>query len=273
MLSCGQKSHFDTFGFVVVRQAFSEMEMNVITKAFDNVLLQDRGGSPLSETGQSVWAVVEKAPDLIRMVENDKVFDTVKQILGPNFIWAGSEGNITSHKQHYWHADRPGDQEIKYPRLKAMVYLDKTSVKRGALRVIPGSHKLPFHTDLWPLQANHDRQKENPIPGLGINSKDVPSISLESSPGDLVFFSQSLFHAVFDSFPNRRYIALKFAAEPSTHYEIGSLIKHSGYKSIFEPHPSFTSSKSSRIHSMIRPLREAKARTLLRTLKQNIEEN
>jgi hypothetical protein len=269
MLSRGQKSHFDAFGFVVVRQAFSEMEMKIITKAFDDILLHDRDGSPLNKTGQSVWAVVEKAPDLIRMVEDDRIFEAAKQILGPNFIWAGSEGNITSHKQHYWHADRPGEQEVKYPRLKAMVYLDKTSAKRGALRVIPGSHKLPFHTDLWPLQTNHDRQ-ENPIPGLGINSTDVPSVSVESSPGDLVFFSQSLFHAVFNSFPNRRYIALKFAAEPSTHNEIGSLIKHSGYKSIFEPHPSFTSSKSLRIHSMIRPLQEATVRTLLKTLPQNL---
>lgn len=270
MLSCDQKSHFDTFGFVVVRQAFSQMEMNVITKAFDDVLLQDRDGSPLSETGQSVWAVVEKAPDLIRMVENDKVFGAVKQILGPNFIWAGSEGNITSHKQHHWHADRPGEQEIKYPRLKAMVYLDETSAKRGALRVIPGSHKLPFHTDLWPLQANHDDRQESPVPGLGINSTDVPSISVESSPGDLIFFSQSLFHAVFNSFPNRRYMALKFAAEPSTYSEIGSLIKHSGYKSIFEPHPSFTSSKSLRINSMIRPLQKATVRGLLKSFPQNL---
>ena len=56
------------------------MEMKIITKAFDGVLLHDRDGSPLSETGQSVWAVIEKAPDLMRIVEDAKVFDAAKQI-------------------------------------------------------------------------------------------------------------------------------------------------------------------------------------------------
>ena len=215
------------------------------------MLAEDRGGGPFEGKGQTVWAVVERRPALSAIVEDDRIFEAVEQMLGPGFIWAGSEGNVTAHREHGWHADRPGESEAKYPRIKVMLYLDETTTERGALRVLPGSHKMPYHTDLWPLQAHHG---EPGLPEFGLDGPDVPSALVESQPGDVIFFFQSLFHAVFNSFPGRRYIALKFAAKPTTDEHLASLVRYT--PTIFELHEAFRKSERARIRSMVDPLLE-----------------
>ena len=46
MLTPKQKEHFDVFGFLCLRQAFSPDEMAEITQAADQVWREDRGGQP-----------------------------------------------------------------------------------------------------------------------------------------------------------------------------------------------------------------------------------
>ena len=251
MLTPEQKAHFETFGFLQIKQAFSPEEIGAITRAFDEVLAEDRGGKPFEGKGQSVWAVVEQRPALSRIVEDDRIFEAVGQVLGPGFLWAGSEGTVTSHAWHGWHADRPGESEAKYPRMKMMLYLDETTKERGALRVVPGSHKLPFHMDLWPLRVHQD---DLSVAEFDLEAPDLPSVPVESQPGDVIFFFQSLFHAVFNSFPGRRYIALKFAAKPATDEHLASLVRYT--PTMFEPDEAFRKSERARIRSMVDPLLE-----------------
>ena len=74
-----------------------------------------------------------------------------------------------------------------------------------------------------------------------------------------MFFFQSLFHAVFNGFAGRRYIALKFAARPTMEEHFGSLVRHT--PEITDPDPAFLKSSSPRIRAIVDPLLDLAART------------
>ena len=166
MLTPKQKEHFDVFGFLCLRQAFSPDEMAEITQAADQVWREDRGGQPDDGQHQGLAPFAERNPRLLDLAEDDRIFQVAADLLGPDFLWSGSEGNKEGHTEkgeHNWHADRPGAAETEYRRLKVMIYLTPTTKEQGALRVIPGSHRMPFHEWLSltgpPLQGRHDRRQ------------------------------------------------------------------------------------------------------------------
>jgi ectoine hydroxylase-related dioxygenase (phytanoyl-CoA dioxygenase family) len=132
---------------------------------------------------------------------------------------------VTEKGEHNWHADRPGAEETEYRRLKVMMYLEPTTKEQGAFRVIPGSHRMPFHEWLWPLQANHF--KDGTIgASFGLTGEEVPACIVETLPGDVVFFHHSLFHAAYGKFRTRRYIAFKFVTPPDSDAKLRSMLKY-----------------------------------------------
>ena len=46
MLTAQQKQHFETFGFLVLRQLFAPQEIDVIRRESDAVLRENRQGKP-----------------------------------------------------------------------------------------------------------------------------------------------------------------------------------------------------------------------------------
>ena len=82
--------------------------------------------------------------------------------------------------------------------------------------------------------------------------KLIPGMIVERHllDGDIVLFNQSLFHAVYGGLGmQRRYIALKFAENPTTEKHIASLKKWSNY--VFQPEEVFLNSNRPRIRMMI----------------------
>ena len=249
MIALEQKAHFETFGFLFMRQALSADEMRDITQEADELLEADRRGSPRGQEAQVVAPFVERRALLSWLVEDDRIYETIAGLLGPGFIWAGSEGNVTVRSEHRWHADRPGEQEVGYTRVKVMLYLDRVTKESGCLRVIPGSHRQPLHIDLSLLSAN---QGDPGFMPFGVAGPDMPGYPLESEPGDIVFFNQSLYHAIFNGWAGRRYIALKFAAKPTADENLASLLRYS--ETIFQPDDAFVNSDRPRIRDMVAPL-------------------
>ena len=220
-----QKAFFESFGYLFIRGLFSKSEMENITSEAEDLWLEERDGDTLGDTGQSVAPFVEKRAQLTALIDDDRIYTVLEAILGEGFIWAGSEGNITVRGEHLWHPDRPGDEEeISYGRIKVNIYLDSVDSAHGCLRVIPGSHRQPLHESIEP---NYRHQRGTEVDPYGVEGPDMPSVPIESEPGDVVFFHQSLWHAVFNGWPNRRYIALKYAAKPMTDKQIASLVYYS----------------------------------------------
>ena len=259
MLADGQVAHFKSFGFLFLPNLFSGDEMARITTAADDLWSTLRNGAPLDpDAGQSSGGgFVERDDVLTNIVKDDRIYASVESILGPGFLWAGSEGNVTVRSEHPWHPDRPGDyDEISYTRLKINLYLDPITEERGCLRVIPGSHRLPLHEEIEP-ERRHQGLNENVTP-FDVPGPAMPSVSLESSPGDVIFFHQSIWHSIFNGWAGRRYIALKFVAKPETDNHLASLRYHAS--DMFDPHPNWRDSGNRKIQSMVSGLPELGAK-------------
>lgn len=225
MLTADQKAHFDTFGFLTLKQAATAGQLAEVTAEMDSMLEKDREGRPFAEEGQAMSPFVDQSAVLTRFVD-DLIAEVAADLIGPEFIWASSEGNVTVHGTHGWHADRTSesDDELAYIRLKINMYLDPVTVDAGALRVIPGSHQRGFHRVLEPLESmHHEKGRTDPTATpYGVLGTDMPYFAFESEPGDLICFNQALFHSVFNGFAGRRYIAFKFATGPTSdvHYKV-----------------------------------------------------
>lgn len=243
-----KREYFQTFGFLISRQAFTAQEMRVIADEFDDLMGELRGGHAFDGAANENRApFIELRPVLSRLAVDERIHGTVRELLGNDSIWAGSEGNITIG-DHLWHPDRPGDaEEISYVRIKTMLYLDQTSQETGALRVIPGSHRLPMHTA---IEVKERHQHGPTLAPFGVPGADIPCFFFESLPGDVLFFNQSIWHAVFQGWIGRRYIALKYAPMPTTPKQLSSLHYYSRGK-IFQPHKSFAENDDQRIRQLV----------------------
>ena len=232
MISAALAQHFDTFGFLVIRSCFDAGEMARLAGEFDEVLREDRGGVPFDERErQAVFGLVERRPDLFRLVEDDRIYEPLEQFLGPDFVWSASDGNYWVGDTQ-WHPDR---FDRTWPLVKASFYLGTVTRDTGCLRVIPGSHRTPLHESLRQLWRTRLAQRvkegagsqeeldslfhpgeDRDAPPFGIPGPDVPCHAIETEPGDLIYFHQNLWHASFGGRAGRRQLAMSFGANPVT---------------------------------------------------------
>lgn len=200
MISSEQIAYFQTFGFLGLKRAFDAAEMADIAREFDTLLNQERQGQTFpAQKRQSLYRIAELSPLLTRLVEDARIYETVEQLLGPGFIWLCSEGNLYVGDTG-WH---PDGTRMNYRPMKVSLYLDSICRDTGCLRVIPGSHRLPFHEEI--------RQ----VVKAGIPGPEIPSFPLESEPGDVYFMDMNIWHASFGGKPGRRHLAVNFVPEPT----------------------------------------------------------
>jgi ectoine hydroxylase-related dioxygenase (phytanoyl-CoA dioxygenase family) len=243
------KAHFDTFGFLFKRQLYTAEEMETIGQAAEQVWTGELGRAPACDEDMHVAPFVERNETLLSLADDERIYDTISSLLGEDFIWSGSEGNRGFAKErpvHHWHTDRPGETELEYTRIKIMIYLDPTVKDLGAIRVIPGSHRMPLHEALQPFQKRHVERTPD---FFGMDGADVPCYPVESRPGDVLFFNQSLFHSVYGKTGSRRYIALKYAERPRCDAQLSSLKKWSDYA--LHPHEGILACDRPAIRKMI----------------------
>lgn len=229
MMDADQRAYFDAFGFIVLRKLFSREEMDRIIAASERLWSGELDAGTDSTQYQTFPNFVERSSDLLWLIDDNRIHGVATDLLGERVVWASSEGNrgfADLHDGLFWHADRPGRDELTYPRVKMLLYLDPMSLENGALRVIPGSHRSPLHDSLLPFYAS--RKPKEPR-YFGERGADVPCHVVETEPGDLLIFDHSLFHAAFASGrPARRYLALKYAAEPRDYLQAARLVRDLG---------------------------------------------
>jgi hypothetical protein len=204
-----QVRFFETFGYLVLGQAFSADEMATITSEFDEGLAEGRRGRPFDgKSRQIVYALVERR--LPWVLEDDRIYGTLEQLLGPNFTWIGSDSNLYVGDTR-WHPDN-NRTDMPYETLKVALYLDPVGPDTGCLRVIPGSHRPELHEALRPLREERDLDRSP----FGVPQREIPSVALISEPGDVVVFNHRTYHAAFGGAVGRRMFTMNFAAEPTT---------------------------------------------------------
>ena len=120
----------------------------------------------LMRTRTSTGFVAERSQPLGEaIVAGDKVWSLMEQLLGEDFIFAGSEimcGSWNSWRGQGWHSDRGMSDggsnldELNWTRAKFMMYTTDTSAEHGALRVIPASHRALLHGELTRMIQSPD---------------------------------------------------------------------------------------------------------------------
>ena len=133
----------------------------------------------------------------------------LSSLLGPDYEDNDSDGNIFACDTG-WHSDMFGTNLQERLYIKVYFYLDPLVRDEGALRVIPGTNSLlsPFASDAAqaPLGGRRARVRRSG------STRDIPSWTIETRPGDVVFGDFRTMHAAFDGGPNRRLFTINFSS-------------------------------------------------------------
>ena len=201
MITDEQIAFFRAFGYLVLRQAFDRQETDAIVREFDRLMTSDRQGQPFGgEKRQSLYGIAELSPLLTDMVADDRIYGTVATLLGDDFIWLCSEGQLYVEDTQ-WH---PDGTRLDYRPMKVSLYLDSLTAATGCLRLIPGSHQLPLHEALKPMEQ------------FSLSGDQIPCFPFESQPGDVCFMDMNVWHASFGGGRGRRHMAVNFVPQPQT---------------------------------------------------------
>ena len=251
MLTQGQIAHFETFGFLVLRQLFSMEETNALREASLRTFQEQRGGGPY--TGEAEWAVsfFERDPLLTTVVDDDRIHQIPESLLGPDFLLVGTRGNLRVGDTP-WHGATEFTEDIG--QTKVTMYLDSATKDTGALRVIPGSHRRGSPDYLEVLRP---RTYEPDFRPFGLAPTEILSVPLETEPGDVLVFTENLLHGSFGGQPGRHQIGASFVANPTRDDQLQQILaSYANAKYSYRPSTSYINSDRPRIRRMVSQLVE-----------------
>ncbi len=175
---------------------------------------------------------------LARLIEHPLLSTVSEELLGPDIAYYGGDGNYYSGDTA-WHRDVfgiPDGEEGKsiVRHIKIAFYLDPLTANTGALRVIPGSHRL---TDTFAKAVSEFVAHGGADVGLspdgtpakemsefvghnngefGLSAADIPALALSVTPGDVLIFDHRIMHASFGGSEARRMFALNLCEQSHT---------------------------------------------------------
>ena len=202
-----QLRFFNTFGFLHLPRLLADCVDRIIEE-FEIVWAEHGGGhhgKPHDEQQRScILPFPDKSEYLSGLLDDPRIHDIAAGILGDDFNYTGSDGNLYVGDTQ-WHSDDYDANRI--PSIKIAFYLDKLDRDTGAVRVIPGSHRCgDAYADA--LQADvHDSAER-----WGIDGAQVPAMAVETEPGDIVVFWHNTKHAAFSGSVRRRMFTMNFFA-------------------------------------------------------------
>ena len=205
MLTEQQLSHFQTFGFLVFRQLFSRDELKTIYAEFKHGLESAYHNQPFDGTHR-YWVTMmgPETPFFATLLEDPRFCETAEQLYGEDVMGVGTDANRYVGNTH-WHPDHDAAPAKDCYGVKFAYYLEPVDADSGALRVIPGSHKNPFHSE---LRGNMGQ--------LGLEVYDFPGYVCKSEPGDVVAFDMRCWHASWGGSTDRRMCTLVYYNNPKT---------------------------------------------------------
>ena len=250
MLTQEQKSHWEAFGFLMLPQLFSPEEVSLMRREAVGLLEEAREGRPFEGAeSQTIMPFFERRPSIRGLLEDDRIYETVEDLLGPAFVLILTEAHL-SVGDTQWHGDYRTRGVL--PNVKMGIYLESVTRDTGCLRVIPGSHRSPLFESLASLKPQYDDPTATP---LGVLGPDIPCVALESEPGDLVVFLEEVYHATFGGGSGRPRIALNFEAAPTTDDQI-DIMRTEYAKTVYMYRPAISLMESGRprLRNMVTPL-------------------
>ncbi len=202
MLTDQHIAFFRTFGYLHLRGYFAD-EIGWITDEFERAWTDGAVWHDGSKRTIYPTTFVGATARLSTLIEHPKVAAVCLAALGDGYGFQGGDGNCYAGDTG-WHSDAfgPWPDKTTARHLKVAWYLDPLAKDSGALRVIPGSH---HEGDAYATLL--ERRVPGWMPGhgeIGMSERDIPSMAIESQPGDLVCFDHRIKHAAFGGSTRRR---------------------------------------------------------------------
>jgi len=197
-LSKEQLSFFNTFGFLSL-PGFLDDRIARIIEEFE-VLWAAQGGGHFGQAHDGkrrscIAPCIDRSVYLSTMLDDPRLEGIAASILGDDFNYMGSDGNLYAGDTG-WHSDG-WHRDIVH--IKMAFYLDPVGRDTGCLRVIPGSHKIGDH-----FSDSLQREIYQADKSWATAGRDVPCVPLETKPGDVVVFNHNTKHAAFGGSARRR---------------------------------------------------------------------
>jgi len=209
-LTSQQQHFFDTFGYLVFPGLLRD-EIESITAEF-RAVFDDKGIARDASKRTCMMPFIDQREKLCALLDDARIRAIAGGILGDDWNYIGSDGNYYSGDTS-WHSD--GYHTVgQY--IKIALYLDPVQRESGALRVIPGSHRLEMRN--WAAL-----QSANAQDAWGVAQSEVPSVALESNPGDVVAFNHNLMHAAFGGSTQRRMFTINLCRRAQSSEEIADM--------------------------------------------------
>ena len=206
-----QVAFFETFGFVRLPGVFADIA-DRLTEGFEEVFAEnptwDTNVDLHFEQKRSIIAAfITKSPKLESLLEDPRVVGIVSSLLGPDWEYAESDGNLF-YCDTSWHSDIYAAPMEQY-HLKLSFYLDRlTGPGDGAIRMIPGTN---WYEDPYASRLRGDLIDPAAVErNFGVHPRDVPSWTLQSEPGDVIVWNFRTIHGSFGGGQRRRLFSVNF---------------------------------------------------------------
>lgn len=182
MPTTAQIEHFRTFGFVVLPDLLGAARTGALRAEVDTALY-DAYAATYDErvidgiSGHYLPMTSALTPVSTSLVCDDPVLiDAAEQLLGGPALPSVPEG-VLYFGEAGWH----NDDGIGVRGVKFAAYFDSLDAAHGALRFVPCSH----HSDAQRSLCDYQRARH----------VEFPSVTAETSPGDVIAFDLHSFHA------------------------------------------------------------------------------
>jgi hypothetical protein len=205
-------AYFDTFGFLRLPGLFVD-DIDRLTEGFEeifaaNATMDTNERLHFDQQRRIIPGFIEKSQRLAGLVDDPRVVGVVTSLMGDAHEYAQSDGNLF-YCDTSWHPDTYFAPLVRY-HVKLSFYLDPLLGESGAIRMIPGTnhHETPFAETL-----RRDLRDPMAIKEIyGVEHDQIPSWTLESTPGDLIVWNFRTIHASFNGGERRRLFSLNFRA-------------------------------------------------------------
>jgi len=205
VLTQNQIDHYDAFGFLKLPNLFSTSEIDELRIASLSVMRELRGTDDYTTAAnQSVQPWCERHPAMQYLIDDERIHQIPESLLGEDFWLDGTEGHLRVGDTA-WHGDTDVTGVLGW--VKVAIYLDPLAREDGCLRVIPGSHRWNQPDLLAPLRVSDtslDSQR------FGLQPTEIPSVALETRPGDVLVFTERIIHGAFGGGVGRHQICASF---------------------------------------------------------------
>ena len=198
LLTDAEVAFFEMFGYLGFPGLLSE-RIEDIQNVFEEIWARQGGGhfgqAHDGKARSCIVPFIDQDARLASLLDDTRILAIAKTLCGDDFNYMGSDGNYYVGDTG-WHSDG-WHPEIRH--IKIAFYLDPLTRDTGALRVIPGSHRIG---DPYADQLQRDIGKSVDL--WGVTGREVPAIALETQPGDIVVFNHNTKHAAFGGGTRRR---------------------------------------------------------------------